>query len=133
MDEYVRKDVYNIIVPKVEEPRVPPVDKVLEEYKQTKKLFEETSLVNFSKFDVVEAKVNIIVEKIKRKKELKEQWKKMDELAAKIEDPDVFKPKMAGKTKMPAFFFSNLVKQNRSSFQESLERNKMTSRFCRNH
>lgn len=112
---------------------IPPLDRILEEYKEIKKIFEDSSLVNYSKFDVDEKKVESAVERIRKKKELKKKWAEMDELEAKMEDPDVFKPKMAGKTKMPTFFFSNLVKKNRSTFQDALSRNKMSGSFPRNH
>lgn len=129
LDEFVRKIIVVPIKPDVQP--IAPIDQILQQYRDIKKLFEP--LVNYSKFDVDDKKVESVVERLRRKKELKAEWAKMDEIEAKIEDPDEFKPKMAGKTKMPTFFFSNLVKKNRSSFQDALARNKMSGRFPRNH
>lgn len=119
-----------IVVPEVQP--IPPIDRILQQYQEIKKLFEDSSLINYSKFDVDEKKVESVVERLRKKKELKAKWAKMDELEAKVEDPDEFKPKMAGKTKMPTFFFSDLVKKNRSNIQDALA-NKMSGKFHRNH
>lgn len=127
LDEYVRKV---IVVPEVQP--IPPIDRILQQYQEIKKLFEDSSLINYSKFDVDEKKVESVVERLRKKKELKAKWAKMDELEAKGEDPDEFKTKMAGKTKMPTFFFSDLVKKNRSNIQDALA-NKMSGKFHRNH
>lgn len=120
--------------PKVEETPTWDFEDVIKKYKEIKEMDqeEESKLQNLSKFEVVEEKVEVIVKGIKRKKKLveyKKTLKKNLEMEDEVEDPEVFKPKMAGKTGLPTFFFSNLVKQNRSAFQKAEARNRMLSKL----
>lgn len=66
------------------------------------------------KFSVDEEKVEKIVNQIRRKKSLK-----LEEYREDVEVHDngsEFRPKLAGKTGLPVFFFKNLVNENRSAF-----------------
>jgi hypothetical protein len=124
LDEYL-KERGEEPKPQVEEQPKVVDDPVLEQYKEMKKIFE-FQLVNYSKFDVIEKKVEEVVKRMKVKKKLAIAKKaRMEEDEIHIPDPEEFKPKMAGKTGLPSFFFSNVVKQNRSAFQKSDARNRM--------
>lgn len=105
-------------------------DQIIQNYKEVKKL-EEEELKNRSKFDVDEKKVEVIVKCIKRKKSIAQAKKARIEVDSDVEmeEPAEFKPKMAGKTGLPTFFFSNLVKQNRSAFQKADARNRMLNKI----
>lgn len=112
------------------------IDELLKKYQETKKLdIENSVLINYSKFDVDEKKVEKIVKQLKTKKQkvLKAKKARMEqaryEVEMDIEEPEEFKPKMAGQTGLPSFFFSNVVKQNRSAFQKADARNRMTYKF----
>lgn len=92
-------------------------------------MFAETPLHNVTKLAVDEKKVEKIVEGLRRKKISKAKIARVeDTFGYESEDLGGFKPKMAGNTKMPAFFFSNLVKQNQSVFQKAEARNRMQFR-----
>lgn len=127
LDEYL-KSKGEEPKPKVveEQPRVVD-DPVYEQYKEMKKEFEfQFQLVNYSKFDVIEKKVEEVVKRIKVKKKLAKAKKaRIEEDEFHIPDSEEFKPKMAGKTGLPSFFFSNVVKQTRSAFQKTDARNRM--------
>lgn len=98
------------------------VDLTLEKYSEIRKLEPKTELVNYSKLDgEVKKKV---VKKTVKKKVKKAKKPRIDEDPV-IEDPEDFKPSMAGSTGLPIFFFSNLVKENCSAFKESEARNRM--------
>lgn len=126
-----------------EEPPTPPPPKpveptptwdfndVIEKYKEIKQLDEDTGLKNLSKFDVDEKKVEVIVKRLKSKKKIEIAKKARLEADpyCEIEDPEEFRPKMAGQTGLPTFFFSNLVKQNRSAFQKADARNRMINKI----
>lgn len=111
------------------------IDELLQKYKETKKLdIENSVLINYSKFDVDEKKVEKIVKQLKTKKQKVQKAKKARieqsrfEVEMEIDETEEFKPKMAGQTGLPSFFFSNLVKQNRSAFQKADARNRMVSK-----
>lgn len=131
LDEYLEK--LEAEKPKTEqvaaEPAVDPVDDILRRYKEIKSMFAETPLHNVTKLAVDEKKVEKIVEGLRRKKISKAKIARVeDTFGYESEDLGGFKPKMAGNTKMPAFFFSNLVKQNQSVFQKAEARNRMQFR-----
>jgi hypothetical protein len=93
------------------------IDKIMEEYNAIKKLDKENSVVgNLRLENSLEECVEEIVQK---KKKVKRRRKKK---VAVVEEPSVllddaeFKPTMAGSTGLPAFFFNNLVKENKSVF-----------------
>lgn len=128
---------------KGEEPKQKPVDlrmeidATLQKYKESKMLEEESpTLINYSKFDVDEKKVELVVKTMRlRKKHQKAKKARLEEdLNYIIEDSKEFQPRMAGKTGLPHFFFSNLVTQNRTAFQKADARNRMISKiFPRKH
>lgn len=108
------------------------VEDILQKYKETKKLCEEESpLVNYSKFDVDEKKVEKVVKQMRLKKKHQKAKKARIEqdLNYVVEDSEEFKPRMAGKTGLPHFFFTNLVTENRSAFQKADARNRMLSKI----
>lgn len=121
LDEYLQEKNMNVPKP-VEQPEPDPIEVTLQKYKETKKLGEENfRLVNYSKFDVDEKKVEKIVNRMRRTKKLKKKWAQLEqeEQEAEIEEPPEFNPRMAGKTGLPIFFFDNVVHQNRSAFQRA--------------
>lgn len=128
LDEYLKEKA-------VKEPEPAPIvitwepDQLIENYKAAKKLDEENSvLINYSKIEVDEKKVEIIVKQIKKKKKNIQRAKKArveEEKDCEMEEPAEFNPRMAGRTGLPLFFFNNLVKQNRSAFQKAEARNRM--------
>lgn len=106
------------------------IEKTLQEYKEWKKQEEPETL---KKFDVDDKKVVEMAKLIKRRKVIARRRKEMREETREllgydpIEEPPPFKPKMAGRTGMPSFFFSNLVKQNAKAFIEQSSKHKMKS------
>lgn len=127
LNEYLKNPEKNV-KKLMKEPKPNPVDITLQQYKETKKLSEgETELVNYSKLDVDETKVELIVNRIRRKKKLVKEWAQLEkkELEVEQQEPQYFKPRMAGKTGLPVFFFSNLVSQSRSCFLKADTRNRM--------
>lgn len=129
LDEYLEKLEAENPKPVATEPVADLVESTMKQYKELKTLFAETTLQSVSKFDVDEKKVEKIVEALKRKKISKAKIARVeDTFGYESEDLGGFKPKMAGNTKMPAFFFSNLVKQNQSAFQKADARNRMQFR-----
>lgn len=113
------------------------IEITLQKYKETKKMdIESSALINYSKFDVVEKKVEQVVKQMKLKKKHKKAKKArmVEDLNYVIEDSEDFKPRMAGKTGMAHFFLSDVVTQNRIAFQKADARNKMMSKtFMRRH
>lgn len=111
----------------VEQPETWSLDKILQQYKEAVKFgAEDSGLRNCSKFDVDQKKVEVIVARMRRKKKLeKARQARLEEDEFYIEDPKEFQPRMAGKTGLPVFFFSNIVQQNRSAFQNAVNRNRM--------
>lgn len=129
LDEYLEKLEAENPKPVATEHVVDQVEATMKKYKELKSLFAETTLQSVSKFDVDEKKVEKIVEALKRKKISKAKIARVeDKFGYESEDLGGFKPKMAGNTKMPAFFFSNLVKQNQSAFLKADTRNRMQFR-----
>lgn len=134
LDEYLReieekqKPKEPTPEPKVEEKVDESIEKTLQDYKEWKKQ-EETR----PKFAVDTKKVDEMTKKIKRRKVIARRRQEMREETEKllgftpIDEPSPFKPRMAGKTGMPEFFFSNLVKQNAKAFAEQNSKNKMKS------
>lgn len=64
----------------------------------------------------------------KHKKKLKKPQSCLDiedDDAEEVEEEIKFTPKMAGQTGLPIFFFSNLVKDSRSAFLNTIAKNKM--------
>jgi hypothetical protein len=59
----------------------------------------------------------------KRKKSKKQKIAVEDDVVLNEAE---FRPQMAGSTGLPSFFFSNLVKQNRTALQEAQARHRMT-------
>lgn len=100
------------------------VDLDIQRYNETKKVGLEEELPNKVVFSVDKEKLEKIITQMRRKKSLKiEEYREDEELPHDISE---FRPKLAGKTGLPTFFFSNVVKQNRSAFQKS------DARACRN-
>lgn len=103
------------------------LDKALEEYKEWKK---QEDLEN-AKFVIDEKKVAKTAFIIRRQKKIEKRKQEMEEETRAllgyepIDEPPPFKPKMAGKTGMPSFFFSNLVTQNKKAFASHVDKNKM--------
>lgn len=114
--------------PKPEEkPKGPVVDDCLLKYQEAKKQWEESlSAERFIKFEVDDKKVEKIVTEIKKKKAMKKKWAELEkkELEEQMAEPEEFKPRMAGRTGLPTFFFSNIVQQHCTSFQRSENRNR---------
>lgn len=114
--------------PKPEEkPKEPSVDVCLLKYQEAKKLWEETlTAERFKKIEVDDKKVEKIVTEIKKKKAMKKKWAELEkkELEEQMVEPEEFKPRMAGRTGLPTFFFSNIVKQHCTSFQRTQNRNR---------
>lgn len=111
----------------VEKPKQPSVDLSLQNYQEAKKLFDESlNADRYAKFEVDDKKVEKIVTEIKKKKAMKKKWAELEkkELEEEMIEPEEFKPRMAGRTGLPTFFFTNIVKQNCSSFQRSESRNR---------
>ena len=118
--EYL-KDIKKPELKQVIAPEPTSVDLILEKYSEIRKLEPKSELVNYSKLDGdVKKKVKKVV-----KKKVKKSKKARIEEDPVIEDPEEFKPSMAGSTGMPVFFFSNLVKESCSAFKESAARNRM--------
>lgn len=113
------------------EPPKPNFDEIIKQYNEIKKLDEENITIrNAVKIEIDEQKVEQIVRKIKYQKAKKKKRTKKYKLEEEsiddiLDDTDVFKPKMAGKTGLPSFFFSNLVSGNRSTFQKAQACNRM--------
>lgn len=139
-------------VEKVEKPKEPEEDKendkenMLELYKELMKIDETNKIVtNKIKLEVVEIPTQIEkkkappkpVEKKKVPKHKKKGIKKapiIDPISDCVynyenndepEEEVKFKPKMAGKTGLPVFFFSNLVKNSRTAILSNEAKNKM--------
>ena len=75
---------------------------------------EEIISSNKAKFSVDEEKVEKILKQMRKKKSLKiEEYREEEKIK---ENSSEFRPKLAGKTGLPVFFFKNLVNQNRSAF-----------------
>lgn len=116
--------------PTVEEKVEESIEKTLQEYKEWKKQVVPETL---SKFAVDDKKVKETVQKIKRRKVIARRRQEMREETQvllgfeSVDEPSPFRPKMAGKTGMPEFFFSNLVRQNTKAFAEQNSKNKMKS------
>lgn len=130
LDKYLREKVKEEPLPETKEEVVTwDIDDICQRYKETKKLDEEGQVLkNYSKFDVDEKKVELIVNRIKRKKKIdkaKKARRLEQDFGIDIEEPEEFKPPMAGQTGLPKFFFNNLVNQNRSAFQKADARNRM--------
>jgi hypothetical protein len=117
---------FDIDVNKPKPPDMPSFEEMMKEYQERRKADEEEMLRNYSKLEVDEKKVEQVVKRMKlKKKHAKAKKARMEEDEMVIEDSDEFRPKMAGKTGLPTFFFSNLVTQNRSSFVKAEARNRM--------
>lgn len=139
LEAYLREVEAN--KPKVPEPE-PTVEaivdeniqKSLQEYKEWKK--EEVPEV-LGKFDVNEQKVIEMAKLIHRRKVIARRRKEMREETTQllgyepIDEPPPFRPKMAGRTGMPEFFFSNLVSQNKKAFANHSEKHKMRNASIR--
>jgi predicted metal-dependent hydrolase len=109
------------------------LEKALQEYKEWKRQEE----LEQTRFIIDEKKVQETALKIrrrkriaKRKQEIKEETKALLGYEP-IDEPTPFRPKMAGKTGMPSFFFSNVVKQNAKAFVNHIDKNKMRSSSMR--
>ena len=117
---------FDIDVNKPKEPDTPCFEEMMRVYQEQRKADEEEMLRNYSKLEVDEKKVEQVVKRIKlKKKHEKAKKARMEEDEMVIEDSKEFKPRMAGKTGLPSFFFSNLVNQNRNSFVKAEARNRM--------
>lgn len=117
---------FDIDVNKHKEPDSPSFEEMMKVYQEQRKADEEEMLQNYSKLEVDEKKVEQVVKRIKlKKKHEKAKKARMEEDEMVIEDSEEFKPRMAGKTGLPSFFFSNLVTQNRNSFAKAEARNRM--------
>lgn len=111
---------------KPKDPAAPKFEEIMKEYQERRKADEAQILINYSKLDVDEKKVEQVVKRIKlKKKHAKMKKARMEEDEVVIEDAEEFRPKMAGKTGLPTFFFSNLVTKNSSSFAKADARNRM--------
>lgn len=116
---------FDIDVNKPKDPEAPNFEEMMREYQERRKADEEEILVNYAKLEVDEKKVEQVVKRIRLKKKHEKAKKARLEEDEIVEDSDEFRPKMAGKTGLPSFFFSNLVTQNRSSFAKADARNRM--------
>lgn len=118
---------FDIDLDKPKNPETPKFEEIMVEYQEQRKADKEQILVNYSKFDVDEKKVEQVVKRLKlKKKHEKAKKARMEEDEAVIEDAEEFRPRMAGKTGLPTFFFSNLVTQNLSTFVKADALNRMT-------
>jgi hypothetical protein len=96
-------------------------EKILEEYKAVKE-FEKENLVLCHQIQLnisPEKDVQDITPRASKKKVKKHKKKKkvvVEEEPSVVLEEAEFKPKMAGRTNLPTFFFSNLVQQNKSVF-----------------
>lgn len=117
---------YDIDLTQPQNPNAPKFEEMLVEYQESKKTDDTHLLSNYAKFDVDQKKVEQIVKvlKIKKKHALAKKARMLEDET--VEDSEEFKPKMAGKTGLPTFFFSNLVTQHSSSFVKADSRNRMT-------
>ena len=127
----------------IEKPKEEEVEKendkemFLELYNELKKIDESNAIVtNKIKLEILE--IPRQMEKKKSPKPLekkkapkhKKKVKKAQIIECDYDDDDYeeemqFKPKMAGQTGLPIFFFSNLVKNSRSAFMSTAAKNKM--------
>lgn len=102
------------------------IQKSLQEYKEWKK--EEKP-----KFVVDDKKVVKMAKLIRGRKVIAQRRKEVREETTlllgyePIDEPPPFRPKMAGSTGMPSFFFSNLVQQNKKAFIDQSSKHKMPS------
>lgn len=119
--------------PKVEQEKEEQLklEKALEEYKEWKK---QEELERTQIFEIDEKKATEIVQKIRRRKRIAKRKQEIAEETKAllgyepIDEPAPFRPKMAGKTGMPSFFFSNVVRQNKKVFVEHIDKNKIKMR-----
>lgn len=117
---------FDIDVNKPKDPEAPNFEEMMKEYQERRKADEEEILINYSKLEVDEKKVEQVVKRIKlKKKHEKAKKARMEEDEMVVEDSEEFRPRMAGKTGLPTFFFSNLVTHNRTSFVKAEARNRM--------
>lgn len=122
LEEYLRKKGELLQKPELVKPI--SVDLDIQRYKETKMVGDDdgSSIVsNVPKFSVDAKKVEKILKQMRRRKSLKiEEYREED----KVQDNGEFRPKLAGKTGLPVFFFKNLVNQNLSAFQKFDARNR---------
>lgn len=98
------------------------IDKILEQYKAIKE-FEKQNAVLCNLIELksapeqdVEDNTSRTSKKKKAKKHKKKKKAVVEEESTEILEEAEFRPKMAGRTGLPTFFFSNLVQQNKSVF-----------------
>lgn len=112
-------------------PQEPPVfESFMKEYYASRQFDKENVVINSimkhplpeDYYGMPHSSVEIKKKVKKRKKPKKKIENPEDEIL--LNDPE-FKPQMAGSTGLPKFFFSNLVKQNRSALQEAQARHRM--------
>lgn len=107
------------------------LERALQEYKEWKR---QEEIDRATIFDLDEQKAQAIALKIRRRKRIEKRKQEIAEETKAllgfdpIDEPPPFRPKMAGKTGMPSFFFSNVVKQSKKAFFEHIDKNKMKSK-----
>jgi len=111
-------------------PEEPPAfDEFMKEYYESRKFDKENLvIINVVKHAAPEDYYGMPHSSVEIKKKVKKR-KKPKKIANPEEEillnDSEFKPEMAGSTGLPKFFFSNLVKQNRSALQEAQARHRM--------
>lgn len=95
------------------------IDKIMEAYYAIKKLDIENAVQSNQIRIEIPPEVNVDANNKQKKKARKHRKKKKKNVVEEenvVLDEAEFKPTMAGSTGLPTFFFSNLVKENRSVF-----------------
>ncbi|KAG5685060.1 hypothetical protein PVAND_014261 [Polypedilum vanderplanki] len=145
LDEYLAELEKNKPMPepkiekKLTEKETNELDKIMKEYLACRQFDKENEAVqnrikielppDEKKNDEKTSKLNKNEVKRKFKKRKKSKKQKVEiEVEEDVLLNDVeFKPQMAGRTDLPKFFLSNLVKKNSAALQEAQARHRMTS------